>query len=150
MDNSIIDPHAGNGNHPIQTRPPYHCPHCQNPVPRVLEYNAYRNPHAAWKPLDDLGEHLVYLHCEPCNTAHRAARLGFVILPFDWPPTVDAQGEARTLTAALAEIARLTDPQPGDDTGIDPFAAIIYRTLAGTITPQAAILEIRQLVEVIA
>lgn len=131
-----------NGNSAIQTAPPYTCPTCGEPIRRVLKYNNYHNPTAAWKPLDDFGEHVQYLNCTACHTCTRVVRLGDAILPFHWPDSVDAEGEARIVAQGIAHIIEMIGPQDGTD----PVAAIVYRLLAGVLAPETAITEIRELV----
>ena len=126
----------------IQT-PPYTCPRCGAAIREILHYTDNLNPRSAWKPLDDYAEHLHYLNCTACDKCTRVARLGDAVLPFDWPENVDAEGEARTIAAVLAEIVQRVGPQGGTD----PAASIVYRLLASTLAPEAAIREIRALVQ---
>jgi len=126
----------------IQT-PPYTCPACGTTIREVIQYLDYHNPAWPRKPLDAFAEHLHYLLCPACDKCTRVARLDDAVLPFDWPENVDADGEARTIAQALAEIVQRVGPQNGSD----PAASIVYRLLAHRIQPDAAILEIRALVQ---
>jgi hypothetical protein len=71
------------------------------------------------------------------------ATLGDAILPFSWPDNVDAEGEARTIAQKIARIIEEIGPQNGPD----PAASIVYRVLAGALSPTAAIEKIRELVQ---
>jgi len=142
MDNQIIQANALFGQ--IQTGEPYHCPNCGAAIRNVLRYTTYSSPREPRKPLDDFGEHLNYLSCDNCHQCTRVARMGSAILPFEWPARVTSEGEARTIQAALTEIIRQVGPQGGSQ---DPAASIVYRLLAGTLAPEAAISQIRAIVD---
>ena len=88
-------------------------------------------------------QHLHYLLCPACDKCTRVARLGDAVLPFEWPENRNADDEARVIADALAEIVA----QVGPDAGTDPAAGIVYGLLAHRIQPDAAILEIRALVQ---
>jgi hypothetical protein len=137
---------SDNDRNTIQTEQPYHCPECGAPIPprRILHYSRFRSPNAIHKPLDDFEDHVNYLHCVYCHCCSRVARLGNAILPFDWPDNCDAEQEARTVAQALARIVQEIGPQ---GTACDPAAAIVYRLIAGTLAPQLAITQIRELVD---
>jgi len=141
MDNQIIQANALFGQ--IQTGEPYRCPNCGAAIRKILHYNDYGG-HACWKPLDAYGNHLHYLSCYNCNKVTRVAQIGSTVLPFDWPMNVTGEGEARTIQAALTEIIRQVGPQGGSQ---DPAASIVYRLLAGTLAPEAAISQIRAIVD---
>jgi len=139
MDNQIIAQYLFTNK--IQTTAPYTCPTCGAAITHILHYPDWTSPRAVRKPLDDLGQHLDYLLCDDCDGCHRVARLGDIILPFGWPPQCTAVDELQVITAALTAILERYGPQ---GTG-DPAAAIVYRLLAGSSTPGAAIDAIRQL-----
>ena len=143
MNDRILAQPAGNGK--IQTAPPYHCPTCGAPIREVLQYSHFISPTALRKPLDDLAEHLHYLNCHTCGKCQRVARVGDAVLPFDWPRDVTPEEEARVLARLVKHLVVEAGPQQD---GGDPAASIVWRLLAGTLAPLAAIGEIHALVEV--
>jgi hypothetical protein len=143
-----------NGNKPTQIGPPWKCFDCGAPA-RLACYTDYHNPRAIPKPLDTWGAHIWYLLDLPCSHPPRVARLGDAItpllFPYDHDDTRRTQQEQadneresiRLIREALADIAALHGPNPQ----ADPAAAIVWRLVAGAITPETAIREIREIVQ---
>lgn len=132
------------GKNAIQTEQPYRCPACGASIRRILFYRDYMPLVGRWKPLDDFADHFNYLDCKACGKCSRVARLGDAVLPFEWPENCDGEQEARTVAQALARIVAEIGPQGAT---CDPAAAIVYRLIAGTLGPQNAIAQIRDLVD---
>lgn len=141
-----ISQNAGNGK--SQTGPVYRCPACGAPARRLIPYseNAIGGGH-----LDEWGDHIAYLDlpasCRQAGHPARVATLGNAVASLTFP--YDSNGGRATTEQCIALIrqtldtlAREVGPQPAHD----PAASIVYRLLAGLLSPQAAIEHIHALV----
>lgn len=145
MDKVILPQHAENIK--PQIGPVYHCPACGAPARRLIPYaeNAIGGSR-----LDEWGDHIAYLDlpaaCRQAGHPARVAILGSVVVSLIFP--YDTNGGRATTDECVALIRQALDtlarivPPPAHD----PAAAIVYRLLAGLLTPENAIGEIRALV----
>ena len=143
----------------VQTGPPWHCFECGAPATRLACYDEFLPPNAIPKPVDRWGAHIWYLYlpaaCRQAGHVARVARLGDAITPlmlYD-PSAPRATGKIEMIEReeqaiarireALARIAAAHGPNPQ----ADPTAAIVWKLIAGAITPEAAIAEIREMTQ---
>lgn len=140
--------HQDGGNDKPQTGPVYHCPACGAPAHRLIPYSEYA---IGGGHLDEWGDHIAYLDLPaPCKQAGHPARvaiLGHAVASLVFP--YDAHGGCATTAECVALIRQTLDTlaqeiisQPAHD----PAASIVYRLLAGLLSPQAAIEHIHALV----
>lgn len=136
----------GNAHKATQIGPPWHCFECGAEVEDIDCYLKYLSKKGTAKPLDTWGEHIWYLRLPaPCRQAGhtvRVARLGDAITPLI--TYEDGRGEDQAIAnvrEALATIAAVHGANPSTD----PAAKIVYRLVAGAITPGAAVEEVREL-----
>ena len=144
---STITIHQDGGNGKPQTGPVYHCPTCGAPARRLIPYSEHALPGGH---LDEWGDHVAYLDlpaaCRQAGHPARVAVLGSAVASLTFP--YDAGGRVATeecvalIRQTLDTLAQEVGPQP---VPLDPAASIVYRLLAGTLTPEAAIAEINEL-----
>ena len=120
-------------------------------------------PNAIPKPVDRWGAHIWYLYlpaaCRQAGHTACVARLGDAITPlmlYD-PSAPRATGKIEMIEReeqaiarireALAQIAAEHGPNPYKRSDADPAAVIVWRLIAGAITPEAAIAEIREMTQ---
>jgi hypothetical protein len=97
----------------IQEGPTYACPICGTVVDHSTTYRQWMHPAAAWKPMDDYADNIVYLHyaCS-CGAGARWVRLNAAgdqpeTSTIIGPVTVDHSDmftEVRDIAAALREL----------------------------------------------
>jgi hypothetical protein len=129
----------------IQRGPLYHCFTCGAPATLGASFaDGARKLRAAGygpSPVDDWGGHIWYLRkackCQPV----RVIRLGDCILPIVPLGPDGLTGEdIPAIRAGLEAIARAV---PVEDRRVEPAVRIVYSLLAGTMTPDDAIQQIR-------
>jgi hypothetical protein len=145
MSSHIVHPGAGNGK--VQTGPVYHCPQCGAACQGILTAEQAHAPFGGAPPwMRDWTDHVGYLD-RPARCRRerhfgaRVVRLGAAILPVDWPDHTPNRDKIAAIRRALDRIARQVGPQGAPH---DPAASIVYRLLAGVLTPQRAIENIRE------
>ena len=150
MSTTTIHQDGGNGKPqtglPVQTGPVYHCPTCGAPARRLIPYSENSLPGGH---LDEWGDHVAYLDlpagCRRAGHPARVAVLGSAVASLTFP--YDAGGRATTeecvalIRRTLDALAQEVGPEPAHD----PAASIVYRLLAGRLTPDAAVTEINEL-----
>lgn len=144
MNAHILSQHAGNGK--PQTGPVYRCPICGAPAHRLIPYSQYALPGGH---LDDWGDHIAYLDlptsCRQAGHPARVAVLGHAVASLVFP--YDSHGGHATTEECITLIRQALDTlaQIGQPSPHDPAASIVYRLLAGLLSPQAAIEHIHAL-----
>lgn len=122
----------------IQTGPNYHCFACDAPVTLLTNFRPCGSELDAWSG------HIWYLRkackCQPV----RVIRLGDCITPLN-PAKPDGLSPADipAIRAGLEAIARAVPPE---ERCVDPATRIVHGLLAGTLSPEQAIGQIRGMV----
>jgi len=123
---------------------PLHCFECGAPVDGVSCYLEFLSPQAIPNNVDPWGKYIWYLKlsdsCRDAGHRSRVIRLGDVIAQ------LGAREKAVTVEQIREELAQLAALPESQSSKPDPTERIVYQLVAGQITPDAAIAEIRELV----
>lgn len=128
-------------NIPVQTGPLYKCFECGQPMLVDLRFNQIPMG-GGYSPLDEFQDHIWYVtkdcNCQP----KRVVRLGDCIAPLmpSGPRNALTPADIPNIRAALAAIARAVRTE---DRTCEPAAKIVYGLLAGHVSPEHAIEQIR-------
>ena len=134
---------------PVQRGPVYHCFECGQPADGQLVL-WLTNP-ASPSPLDDWAAHIAYMRL-PCKHSGRAAKLGDCLTPLSFIDPLTHPGGWRAgvmanVAAVQAALRHIAATIPADERAADPASRIVYTLLAGTLTPEEAIRQIRSIEE---
>ncbi|MEK7326808.1 MAG: hypothetical protein AAB217_16310 [Chloroflexota bacterium] len=134
---------------PVQRGPVYHCFECgQQADGQLVTWRTHpSNPSL----LDDLAEYIVYMRL-PCKHAGRAAKLGDCLTPLSFidphtHPDGWRAGVRANVAAVQTALRYIAATIPADERTVDPASRIVYTLLAGTLTPEEAIRQIRSIEE---
>jgi hypothetical protein len=119
---------------PVQTGPVYHCFACSGPA------TLFQNFRPCGSLLDQWSNHIWYLKLD-CKCNPRVVRLGDCIAPLI-SSGLDGltPGDIPLIRAGLEAIAHAI---PLDERCVDPAAWVVYNLLAGTLSPDQAICQIK-------
>ena len=134
--------------HTPQTGPVYHCPVCGKPAYRLIPYSEHATGNGH---LDAWGDHIAYLDlrasCRADGHPARVAILGTAIAPLIFPRSPDGTVVTGECVALIRQTIDTLAQEAGPHATHDPAAAIVYRLMAGLISPQAAVEEIHALAD---
>lgn len=121
---------------PIQIGEPFHCWECgsqdQGGIYLIINHS----------PLEVYADHIYYMRME-CGHNNRCVRLGDAIVPLQPLNRPVAENLAHVREGLEILIRRV----PPDQQNQEPISKIVYLLLAGRISPQTAINQLRQLME---
>ncbi len=128
-------------NIPVQTGPLYQCFECGQPMLVNLRFNQIPMG-GGYSPLDEFQEHIWYVKKDCKCQPQRVVRLGDCIAPLmpSGPRNTLTAIDIPAIIAGLAAIARTVRPE---DRTCEPAAKIVYGLLAGHVSPEHAIDQIR-------
>lgn len=133
---------------PVQPGPVYTCFTCGGPARLDRAFSQMNRQYGGsgygLLELDEWGDYIWYLR-KPCRCRpERVVRLGDCLAPL-YPRDADyglSPADIPRVRQALAAIAAAVPP---GGRSCDPAAAVVYRLLAGWLSPDGAIAEIRAL-----
>ncbi len=128
-------------NIPVQIGPLYQCFECGQPMLLTVRFNQIPMGNG-YSPLDEFQEHVWHVKKDCRCQTKRVVRLGDCIAPLMPTDPRDAltPADIPAIRAGLAAIARAVRPE---ERNVDPAARIVYRLLAGHVSPEHAIEQIR-------
>ena len=134
MDNNIV---------PVQTGPLYKCFECGLPMLVNVHFNQIPMG-SGYSPLDEFQDHIWYVKKDCSCQPGRVVRLGDCIAPLvpSGPRNTLTPADIPAIRAALAAIASAVREE---DRTCEPAAKIVYGLLAGHVSPEHAIEQIRAL-----
>lgn len=136
---------------PVLVGPPWCCPICGAPASGLVNWSQALSPQTGTPTqIDDWGEYIWYLYglpqvCKDAGHPARVVRVGNAITPVAFPYDASGQGDAadqieavRRIQAAVGHLVAVLEIEEQD-----PLTALVYRLVAGRMSPERAIGEIR-------